>query len=125
MSAVAVECFAHEVVGPTIPVEQQYAKQRYFVRGVRSISAAKTTLSRAASTEVYRSADHDYAQLKIEAIQSANGVPVSAASAVVYLSPGNLRELAARLLDAAADLEAYPSASLLAVGLRQGQSGEF
>ena len=113
-----------EVMGPTIPVEQEYGKQRYFVRGEKSLSSARTTLSRAASVQVYRSAINDHAQLKVEAIQARGGEAVCASSSTVFMSSGNLRDLAARLLDAAVDLERFPSAVLLSGDLRQGALSE-
>ena len=53
---------------------------------------------------IWRSAKHDAARLEIN-VSSSHGRATLAA----YLIPSELRDLAQRLLDAAADIEAHPS----------------
>jgi len=108
--------FQHQPVAPYVPKEAVYASQRSFSRGnetrcVDLIGAKPTfdfdTPRTFAEVSVFRWTDKDKAEIILRV-----GAGRSESSATVECNAAELREIAARILDAAHDLEMNPSASL-------------
>lgn len=110
----------HVAMGPTIPPEPEYQRQRYFSRGPRNLSYSDVCISKQASLVVYRSARDDSAQIRFETLAMEGDNVAGRMQVSVDMGPGHLRALAMRLLDAAHDLDTYPSAVLMAGDPRVG-----
>jgi hypothetical protein len=109
--------FVHQVHAPYVPGEAQYNKQRSFSRGndnrAVDLDYAKKpndwgTVTASAEVAVFRWADVNTAELSLKV-----GANRSECTATVMCSATELREIAARLLDAAYDLDAFPAAVLM------------
>jgi hypothetical protein len=116
----APQPFIHQPVAPYVPLESEYCTQRSFSRGNVNrgvdLSSAKkkdgwgdrpTSPTSFAEVSVFRWADVDAAELRL----SVN-LGRSENNATVECTAAELREIAARLLDAAHDLEVNPSDKL-------------
>ena len=109
--------FTHWVHAPSTPEEAQYSTQRSFSRGsddrnLELESDKKASewgfLSTHAQVGVFRWADKDCAELSLRvSVQRCDSITT------VECSATELREIAARLLDAAYDLETLPSRVLM------------
>lgn len=96
---------------PRVP--QTHPNQRWFhgADGERGISTYHGDYSMSEAT-VFRHGPVDAAEVEFRI--NVLGATGSNASTRLYYKPAQLRELAQRLLDAAADIEAHPSAELIA-----------
>lgn len=118
----APEPFVHQVHAPTVPTNQRHANQRNFCRGqdcedLELDSANQSTLKKhlrdhgfvfqSSRVEVFRWGNKDAAELILKIRINGNEC-----TTVVQCSAAELREIAARLLDAAYDIEAFPASHL-------------
>ena len=92
-------------------VSAEYPTQRYFcgTDGELTVTSRNKAWDTFAEVRVYRDGTQDLAQLKVRiaALVINAGVEVEA-----RFTPEQLREIAVRLLDAAADIEKHPAAKL-------------
>lgn len=109
--------FVHQPIAPWVPEEAAHNKQRSFSRGHENRSveldcARKPNdwgmVTASAEVNVFRWADANTAELSLRV-----GANRSDCTATVMCNAVELREIAARLLDAAHDLEAFPSNVLM------------
>lgn len=110
-ASLAPKAFVHQVHAPETPRETKHSKQRYFSRGTSSyrLDIASATTDYAAlgcvvSAGVFRWADKDTAEISLHISAGHNESSLAA-----VCSAQELREIAARLLDAAYDIEAFPA----------------
>lgn len=98
--------FVHQPHAPWVPEEAQHKEQRSFSRGHenRGVHLADHD----ASVRVFRWADSDHARLIIETRSKC-----STTETMARCTAAELREIAARLLDAAHDLDTYPASVLM------------
>ena len=107
---VCTAVYTHETQ-PAVVAGGEYAHQRRY--GPNAYSGTRATQLRSEvspATTVYRNAEDDLAEITLRI-----GLSHSAEISIQY-TPAQLRELAGRLLDAAADIEANPAAKLLEGG---------
>ncbi len=109
----------HVVCGPYVPGEQEHADQRYFTRANTNLDV-ETDLCYGAKSKVYRLAGKDSVGVSLEVVCYENNVRVSASEVLVQMTAHDLRHLALRLLDAAYDLDTYPSTVLVGENERAG-----
>lgn len=99
----------HHPRPPIVPQNSQHAWQRYFgnsAAGLGQYLLVATDLAMAPRCCVMRNAAFDVAEMNISL-----GVNTDA-RITICMTPAELRELAARLIDAAHDIEAFPAAIL-------------
>lgn len=113
------QAFTHQVIAPYVPEDPHCSTQRYFTRGdtnraVELRSAMRRTapfegdVYSSADVKVYRVARDDTVQLRLAINTNWNQC-----DAGVHCNAIELREIAARLLDAAHDLDTNPSSKLM------------
>lgn len=112
------EVITRVVMGPFIPAS--HPDQRYFTRK-DACSSDGNCLGVHDHIRVYRDKETDFVEVGISCVTyDATFKRSSSATLNVGMSAPQLRALAARLLDAAHDLETYPSAVLMAGDQRMG-----
>ena len=103
----SAESFTHHIAPPTVAGGEHANQRRYGPNayyGTRPKAARNETIAPQAG--VYRDSTEDTAELTLT-LGLHNSAHIT-----IQLSPAELRELAGRLLDAAADIEANPAAVL-------------
>lgn len=105
--------FVHLPRPAIVPDEPRYANQRRFGSGpgfrtTRVAPSDREACSMNAQAVVYRDGECDLAELSLNLGLS------TCAQITERLTPTELRDLAARLIDAAHDIEAHPAAALAA-----------
>lgn len=109
----APHAFTHQPMAPFVPKEAAHCRQRYFSRGDETRAVAldsnKTPggwgrSSQYAEVNVFRWGDKDVAELSLR-----TGSDRIDCTATVMCTAVELREIAARLLDAAHDLDTLPA----------------
>ena len=112
-NALAQAAFIHNARAPHVP--RDYPRQRYFAGGGKNycVEVAEAANNNpcahvaAVTSCVFRSAGRDLGELSL-AIENS----VTSSSLRVNLTPAEMRALAARLIDAAHDIELWPAARL-------------
>lgn len=104
---------AHVVMAPVVPVT--HPLQRYFSRRTGNMNPGQSCIGPHDEAGVFRDAESDQVRVSLNcAHYSESFERISNASVAVYMTAAQLRTFAARLLDAAYDLETYPAAVLMA-----------
>lgn len=102
----APQPFVHQPQAPWVPEEAKYSHQRYFSHGNENRPLKLAEYSCAA--KLFRWATSDHVRLTLETHSEH-----STTQTTLQLTAAELRELAARLLDAAHDLDTYPARVLM------------
>lgn len=98
--------YVHQPRAPWVPEEAKYQHQRSFTHGDENLAVRLADYT--TSVKVFRWADVDYVRLIL-----ATNNKYNTTETVVHLTAEELREIAARLLDAAHDLETLPARVLM------------
>ena len=100
----APPAFAHQPVAPWVPKNAEHCNQRYFSRG----DGCSSLIFEGVTLQALRWADKDEAIISLRV-----DVGGSCARVDAHCTAAELREIAARLLDAAHDLDTLPARVLM------------